>query len=74
MPDPDLMAAFAATVVAAGRMPAETIESLPAEFVSVATTSELTEKEPAEDFEVVAEQEQKDVAVDLLRTSNGILS
>ena len=71
MPDPDLMAAFAATVVAAGRMPAETIESLPAEFVSVATTSELTEKEPAE---VVAEQELKDVAVDLLRTSNGILS
>lgn len=66
MPNPDLMVAFAAIVVAAARMPAETIESLPAEFVSVVTASEPTEKETVEAFEVVAEQEQ-DVAVDLVR-------
>ena len=55
------MVASAAPVVAAARTPAETIESLPAKFVSVATASELTEKETAEAFEVVVEQEQKDV-------------
>lgn len=58
------MVALAVTVVAIGRMLAEMTESLPAEFVSVVTTSELTEKEAAEDVEVAAEQEQE-AAVDL---------
>lgn len=58
------MVASAVTVVAIGRMLAETTESLPAESVSVVTTSELTEKEAAEDVEVAAEQEQE-AAVDL---------
>ena len=58
------MVALAVTVVAIGRMLAEMTESLPVEFVSVVTTSELTEKEAAEDVEVAAEQEQE-AAVDL---------
>lgn len=57
------MVASAATVVAIGRMLAETTESLPAEFVFVATTSELTEKAAAEEAEAVAVA-QKQKAVD----------
>lgn len=48
------MVASAATVVAIGRMLAEKTESLPAEFVSVVTASELTEKVAAEEAEAVA--------------------
>jgi hypothetical protein len=61
MLDLDLMVASAATVVAIGRMLVEMTESLPADFVSVVTTSELTEKEAAE----VAVGQEDETAVDL---------
>lgn len=77
MPNPDLMVALAATVVGAGRTPAEMIESLPAEFVSVVIASELTETVTAEEAEAVVagQEEQKKAAADLLwRTQSGVVS
>lgn len=60
------MVASAATVVAAARMPAETIESLPEELVFVVTASELSEKVIVEKAEVVvAGQEQQEADLDL---------
>ena len=50
----DLKVASAAIVAAAEKMPAETIESLLAEFVFDETASELAEKGIAEVVEAVA--------------------
>lgn len=60
---PDLMVASYVTVVAAGRMPAETTESLPEELAFVVTASELAEKVIAEEAEVVVAGQEQQVGV-----------
>lgn len=57
------MVASYVTVVAAGRMPAETTESLPEELAFVVTASELAEKVIAEEAEVVVAGQEQQVEV-----------
>lgn len=70
----DLMVASSAIVVAAVRMPVEMTERLLAEFVSVVTASELTEKGTDEGTEAFAAGQEPESAVDLSQqTQTGIV-
>lgn len=62
----DLKVASAEIVVEAERMPAEMIENLPVDFVSVETTSEQTEKAIAGASDAVAAEQEKVASADVV--------